>query len=235
MAEILWEVVTMYLGEADFIKWTEHINSIVGTNSLDGAFWAAEKTDRIEIMMAGEKEEVLELLAAAVYNFSKNNGIAFEDAITEIEDAWDKLKQKEGYMQIGDEIVDMQTGIGINEKEGMISFPIPPKDIQDEIIASIEEMNSKTSAVKERLRSVKDIFAFFKDCTEVSGFIANEETGEKGIEFVYNGDRFMYILDNNSGMLSYSSESGSMGDVYFEDDEIFRKVVSKLLEESDMS
>ena len=104
----------MYLEETDFVKWAEHINSVVGEDSLDGAMLAAEKTDRIEIVMVGEKEEVLELLASAVYNFSKDNGIAFEDAITEIQDAWDKLKQKEGYMKIGDEIIDMQTGIGIN-------------------------------------------------------------------------------------------------------------------------
>ena len=222
----------MYLEETDFIKWAEHINSVVGEDSLDGAMLAAEKTDRIEIVMVGEKEEVLELLASAVYNFSKDNGIAFEDAITEIQDAWDKLKQKEGYMKIGDEIIDMQTGIGINEKEGVVSFPAVPKDIQDAMIASIEEMNSKTGAVKERLHSVVDIFEFFKDCTEVNGFIANEETGEKGITFVYNGDRFTYIPYNNPGLISYSSESGGMGIDCFEDDEIFKTVVIKLLEEA---
>lgn len=41
----------MYFGEADFIEWTEHINSIVGTNSLNGAFLVAEKTDRIEVVI----------------------------------------------------------------------------------------------------------------------------------------------------------------------------------------
>lgn len=224
----------MYWSQEDFEKWTEHINGIVGEDSEEGAFIAAEKTKGIEILMAGEKQEVLELLASAVYNFSKNYGIAFEDALVDIQNAWDKLKQKKGYMQFGDEIIDIQTGIGINEKEGMVSFPIPPKDIQDEMIASIEEMNNKIGAVKERLGSIEDIFTFFNDCTEVGGFIANEETGEKGITFVYNGDRFMYIPETNKpGMLSYSSETGGMGIGYFEDDEIFRKVVTKLLEELD--
>lgn len=224
----------MYWSQDDFVKWTEHINSIVGENSEEGAFIAAEKTKGIEMLMAGEKEEILELLASAVYNFSKNYGIAFEDVLVDIQNTWDQLKQKEGYMRVGDEIIDMQTGIGINEKEGMISFPIPPKDIQDEMIASIEEMNSKIGAVKERLGSIKDIFAFFKDCTEVGGFVANEETGEMGIAFVYNGDRFMYIPElNKPGTLSYSSETGGMGIDYFENDEIFREVVMKLLEGAD--
>ena len=35
-------------------------------------------------------------------------------------------------------------------------------------------------------------------------------------------------------MLSYSSENGGMGIDFFEEDEVFKKVVKKLLEESDM-
>ena len=74
----------MYWSQEDFEKWTDHINGIVGENSEEGAFLVAEKTKGIEILMAGERQEVLELMASAVYNFSKNHGIAFEDVLVDI-------------------------------------------------------------------------------------------------------------------------------------------------------
>lgn len=182
--------------------------------------------------MAGEKDEVLQLLAASVYNYLKMNQIAFEDAMSEITGAWSKMREKKGYMKFGDEIVDLEIGIGFNDQTQMISLPIPPKEVQDEMIASIEAMNEKTGAVKERLGTVKDIFTFLDVCSDVGSFVANEETGERGLSFVYKNDRFMYFpVNDGAGMLNYYSESGGMGIDFFENDEIFRKVVIKLLDD----
>lgn len=59
-------------------------------------------------------------------------------------------------------------------------------------------MNNKTGEVKERLHSVKDIFKFFDECTEVGGFIADEETGEENLALEYKGDRYVYIPNDNT-------------------------------------
>ena len=226
----------MFWSEENIISWVEHINSVVGNDSPEGGFLIAEKTDSVEVSMAGEKEELLQLLAASIYDYSKMHELAFEDALKEISDEWDKMREKKGYMQCGGEVIDLETGIGFNSETNMISFPTPPKDVQDKMIAAIEQMNGKTDEVKERLHSVKDIFEFFDECTEVGEFIADEETGEKGLAFVYKSDRYLYIPhDDSPSMLSYSSESGGMGIDFFEEDEIFKKVVRKILEESSMS
>ncbi len=44
--------------------------------------------------MAGEKEELLQLLAASIYDYSKMHKLAFEDALKEISDEWDEMREK---------------------------------------------------------------------------------------------------------------------------------------------
>lgn len=65
----------------DFLveEWANYINSIVGDDSPEGGLFIAEKSDSIEVSMAGEKDELLQILAASVYNFSKIHSMAFED------------------------------------------------------------------------------------------------------------------------------------------------------------
>ena len=76
----------MFWKEENIQSWVEHINSVVGADSPEGGFLIAEKTDSVEVSMAGEKEELLQLLAASIYDFSKINEIAFEDALSKISD-----------------------------------------------------------------------------------------------------------------------------------------------------
>lgn len=52
-------------------------------------------------------------------------------------------------MQCGDEVIDIETGIGFNSETNMIRFPTPPKVVQDEMGVAIEQMNNKTGEVKD--------------------------------------------------------------------------------------
>lgn len=122
---------------------------------------------------------------------------------------------------------DIPFGTEITEEqyESLMSFEIPEK-LQVESITSIEETESKTGYVKERLGSFKDIFEFFKECTEVEGYIADEETGEKGITFLYNGDRYIYLPECEAPrLLACFSEIRGPGFSVFRNDEIFRAFV----------
>lgn len=217
----------MYWNEQQIEEWVNYINLIVGDDSPKGGLFIAEKSNSIEVSMAGEKDELLQILAASVYNFSKTHSMAFEDVMDEISDTWSKMREKNGQMVFGNEIIDMETGIGFNSETEMISFPIPPKEIQEQMLKSIEAKYGKTSKVKERLHSEDDIINFLKECSEVGSFVANEENGEQGIVFVYEGDRFSYF-PHAPGTIAYHSDEGVSVDL-FEDDDIFRMVILKIL------
>lgn len=217
----------MYWKEEQIEEWANYINSIVGDDSPEGGLFIAEKSDSIEVSMAGEKDELLQILAAGIYNFSKIHSMAFDDVMSEITDTWSKMREKKGQMAFGKEIIDMETGIGFNSETEMISFPIPPKDIQEQMLKSIENTYGKTGKVKERLHRENDIIEFLKECSEVGSVIANEETGEQGIVFIYEGDKFAYFPDD-PGTLAYYSDEGVSIDL-FEDDEVFRNLILTML------
>lgn len=84
----------MYWIENNIRDWVSHTNSIVGDDSPEGGFLIAEKTEGVEVSMAGDKEELLQLLAASVYNFSKMYELAFEDVMTSITDTWSEMRKK---------------------------------------------------------------------------------------------------------------------------------------------
>ena len=58
------------------------------------------------LWQAGEKEELLQLLAASIYDYYKMHELAFEDSMKEISDEWDKMREK-GIIQCGDEVIDL--------------------------------------------------------------------------------------------------------------------------------
>ena len=62
---------------------------------------------------------------------------------------------------------------------------------------------------------------------DLRSFVANEENGEQGIVFVYEGDRFSYF-PQDPGTIAYHSDEGVSVDL-FEDDDIFRMVILKIL------
>ena len=219
----------MFWKQEDLTKWVEHINNIVGEDSLEGAYIAGEKAKELEVIMAGEKEEVLELLASAVYSFSRQFEMAFEDAMEEIKKSWEKLGEKKCYGKIGDEVIDVKTGIGIDETKGVVTFPIPPKSVEEEIIAFFNQTNGKIENVTKRLHTREEIYEFFSECTEIGSFDVNEDNnGEKGLGFEWNGDKYLYY-PNDPGRLCLITEVG-LSDEFFENDEVFREIALKLLE-----
>ena len=72
----------MYWSEENLRDWVGYINSIVGDDSVEGGFLVAEKTDTVEVSMAGEKEELLQRfnIPKGLYVNSVSKGSAAEKA-----------------------------------------------------------------------------------------------------------------------------------------------------------
>lgn len=210
----------MYFNEEELQKWAEYINSIVGNNSPKGAFIAAEKAENAEVNMAGESDELLYLIATTVFHYSKMQHIAFEDALKAISDKWEEIAEEDGYIKSGNEIIDKKTGIGYNPEEETISFPIPPKEVEEEMLAFIQNMTSEFELIKDRLKTEDDILKFFEECEFVGCMLPNAEDAEndennknneeddnksEGIKFKYNDVIYAYFLDTPENLLSFSN------------------------------
>lgn len=220
----------MYFNEEELQKWAVHINSIVGDDSPKGAFIAAEKAENAEVNMAGESDELLYLIATIVFHYSKMQQIAFEDALTAISDKWGEISKEDGYIKSGNEIIDKQTGIGYNPEEETISFPIPPKEVEEEMLTFLKNRTTEFDFIKDKLKTEDDILEFFNECEFVCCMLPeNEEDDNKreGIKFKYKDTIYVYFTDTPEDLLFFNS-TGTGSDI-LEEYEPLNSVAIKMI------
>ncbi len=221
----------MYLNDEDLKKWGDYVKGIVGEDSDKGAVLVAEKSDGIEVKMAGSKEEELELLAYSIYNFSKIHSIAFADVLNEITETWDRIQSQNLIGHFGNEVIDLNTGIGFNEEEGMVSFPMPSQEEMEKFQKIQQENYALLDAISERFSAVGDIYAFLDECTDTGICVADEKTGEKFITFAFEGIEYDYYPFFDNGYMCFRNDD-RINMLPYENDQ-FREAIIRVIEENE--
>ena len=215
----------MFITEEMVDQWIQYINEQVGENTEAGAIVFGEKGNGLDVVTMGSDQDTLEVLAAMCYNYSKQREIAFEEVLSLIDHTWSELKKKGGQARFGDEVIDMQSGFGYNPETDMVSFPIAPKEVQEQMIASFKETQEKLEPIREKLKTKNGCKEVFAQCPNVKVSINDDKT--HCVEFTYM-DQVLVYSPENRGMITLISGTNIMTDELEEDQELY-EITSNLI------
>jgi hypothetical protein len=234
----------MFWTQEDFEKWGEHIAENT-EGDTDGAFLAAEKTKHgTEVLFGGSKEEVLVLLSSAIFDYARSFGVAMEDVLKDIPEAFEQLRETAKGIQMYEsceadekkikETIDPETLLGISGDGETIHFPVPPKDVQEQMLQDLKEMEPYQAIADEtakRLAGPEGIRDVIGDGSTLGGFV--DERGNVHVTFEYKELMFDYDfgLKGHIGSLRKTQDLNFCMDSEF-DDKIFRMILGSVMKEA---
>lgn len=186
-----------------------------------GGFLVAEKTKNgVEATWGGEPDQVLEILTASVFGYARSNGLAMEDVLKDISDAFEKMQDSKkravltsngkGCKEEEKQSIDLQTLLGVSADGEMVHFPVPPKDLQEKMMKDMQEMEPYqeiADRVAKKLESLEGIREIIGDGSTLG--VYTDDTGSQHIRFLLEGLEFDYDFEFPGEIGALRSKNGT--------------------------